>query len=112
MPPALEKEIGDDAELANNTQGHQAAVSDTPPVEKSLDNDLDTQDSCETRVGSNLAPETVPNGSATQEKVARNGRPQEPQKLEDQKSKGVIALIMSALCVSLLRLGLYYCCTC
>jgi hypothetical protein len=91
MASAQEKEMGGNADLTNVTQ-----VEPDTSVSQSFDKDLDTQDASETRLSSISTPsDIVPNGPPTQEMAAP-----ETEKLEHQKSKGMIALIMSALCVS------------
>ena len=85
--------------------GGNAGLSNEPdPL--SLDKELNTLAS-DTLFSSTSEPsDTLPNGPPTQEKASH-----EAQKLEDQKSKGMIALIMSALCVSNCSLNIL-CCKC
>ena len=90
MASAQEKEMG------GNTNMTQVEL-DTG-LTQSFDKELHTRNESETQVSSISTPsdtDRVPNGPPTQEKVAP-----ETEKLEHQKSKGMIALIMSALCVS------------
>jgi len=90
MASAQEKEMGNNADLTN-----VARIEPDPGLMQSLDKDLDTHDVSDTQFSSISAPSyTVQNGSSSQEMASP-----EAQKLEHQKSKGMIALIMSALCV-------------
>src|SRR5579871_594935 len=72
-----------------------------PGLKQSFDKDLNTQDTSDTQLNldtqfsSISAPtDNLSNGRSLQEKASP-----EMQKLEHQMSKGMIALIMSALCV-------------
>ena len=90
MVSAQEKEMGGDYGFTNKMQGHQ--TEHEPDVKQSLD----SQDVSDTQFSSISAPsDRLPNGPPSQELVAP-----EAQKL---KSKGMIALIMSALCVRRLQ---------
>ena len=108
MASAHEKEIGGYGGgdgFSNLTQGRQADRD--PEKTQSLDKDIDTQDASDIQLSSISAPsDKVPNESPPQNNAAP-----ETQQLEHQKSKGMIALIMSALCVRRLQ-RVSSCCKC
>lgn len=86
--------MGGDSGLANKREGCQAE-HDPGLTQSSLDKDVDTQDASDTQFSSISTPsDKLPNGPPPQEKPVP-----EAHQFEHQKSRGMIALIMSALCV-------------